>query len=59
VEEVVGHVDLRHVIAPAKEIADRVKALHLEVLVLEMSVELAEVEAASHLVRVLLRHREE
>ena len=55
----VRHVDLPHVIPPAELGLHRVQTLHLEVLVLEERIDRGQIDAPSHLVGALLRHREE
>ena len=55
----VRHVDLPHVVPAAELSLKRVKAFHLEVLVLEVRVDRVEIDATSHLVGALLRNWEE
>ena len=53
------HVDVPHVIPPAELSLNGVKALHLEVLVLEVRVDGVEIDASPHLVCALLRYWKE
>ena len=55
----VRHVDLPHVIPATGLSLNRVKAFHLEVLVLEVRVDRVEIDATSYLVGALLRNWEE
>ena len=55
----VGQVHLCDVVVAADELLDRVQALYLEVLVLDVLVGSAEINASPHLVGALLRNGEE
>ena len=55
----VRHVDLPHVIPPSELGLHCVQTLHLEVLVLQEGVDRGQVDAPSHFVGALLRHRKE
>ena len=50
----VRHVNLPHVVSAAELSLNRVKAFHLEVLVLEVRVDRVEIDATPHLVVALL-----
>ena len=58
-KEVAGQADLGHEVPTTEEVSHGVQALHLEVLVLWITVERAKVQTTSHLCGVLLRDREE
>jgi hypothetical protein len=54
-----GEVDLRNEIVPSDELLDGVQALYLEVLVLDVLVRPAQIDASTHFVGTFLRDREE
>ena len=55
----VAEIHLGDIVVAAKELLDRVQALHLEVLVLDVLVGSTEIDASLHLVCALLQNREE
>ena len=54
-----GEVDLCNEIVPSDELLDGVQALHLEVLVLDVLVRLAQIDASTYFVGTFLRDSEE
>ena len=55
----VVEIHLGDIVAAAKELLDRVQALHLEVLVSDALVGSADIDASPHLVGALLLNEEE